>query len=242
MNKKNVCITLGIMCFLLTVAIIIQFNTIKNANMIAGQGGVSTELKDEVLKWKEKYDQTFKELEKSEEELEIQRESASNNDLVSSEKQEELKLANILLGLTQVSGRGTIITVEDNKNVTSETIGALENISDYMVHAEDLWMIVNELKNARVEAISINDERIIANSSITCEGNVILINGNVVSSPFVITSIGSPEAIIGALDRPDGIIDFLERDGVIVNMEGKEKVTIPKYNGIIDVKYIRNAD
>lgn len=242
MNKKQICITLGVMCFLLTVGIIIQLNTIRNANITAGQGAAYDELRDEVLKWKEKYDQAYEELEKSEETLRHQREFASNNDLVSADKEDELNVANILIGITEVSGKGVILTVADNKTVTSDTIGALENISDYMVHAEDLWMLVNELKNAGVEAISINDERIINNTAITCEGNVILINGNRVSSPFIISAIGSPEAIVGALDRPGGYIETLELAGVIVKLERKDKVTVSKYNGIIDIKQIKNVD
>lgn len=242
MNKKQVCITLGIMCLLLTTAIIIQLNTIKTANATVGQSSSDNELRDEVLRWKDRYDQAYKELEESEQTLKEQRELASSNDLVSIEKEEELSIANIINGLTEVKGKGVVLTVADNNNVTSDTIGALENISDYMVHAEDLWMLVNELKNAGVEAISINDERIIASTAITCEGNVILINGNRVSSPFIINAIGSPEAIIGALDRPGGFIEVLQDAGVIVELERKEDVTIPKYNGIIDMKYIRNVD
>ena len=46
-----------------------------------------------------------------------------------------------------------------------------------IVHAEDLISIVNELKNAGAEAISINDQRIVSNTVIECIGAVIKING-----------------------------------------------------------------
>ena len=57
MNKKVVSATLGIMCLILTLAIIVQYKTVKDANKIAGASGINSELKSEVLIWKEKYDE-----------------------------------------------------------------------------------------------------------------------------------------------------------------------------------------
>ena len=118
--------------------------------------------------------------------------------------------------------------------------GALENISDYLIHDRDLIMLVNELKNAGTEAISINDERIINTSSITCDGNVILVNGNKISSPFTIKVIGSPETIIGGIQRPGGKIEELEEYGLVVSIKKQSKISIYKYNGILDYKYMRS--
>ena len=80
MNKKVVSATLGIMCLILTVAIIVQYKTVKDANKVTGASGVNSELKSEVLIWKEKYDEAYKKLETSEKELEKQREEASKKD------------------------------------------------------------------------------------------------------------------------------------------------------------------
>ena len=72
MNKKNVAIALGIMCFILTLLIIVQYRTIKNANSVAGTN-VNSELKTEVLKWKERYEEIYSVLEKTENILEVKR-------------------------------------------------------------------------------------------------------------------------------------------------------------------------
>ena len=55
MNKKQISITLGIMCFILTVAICIQLKTIENTTTTVSQSLKENGLRDEVLKWKEKY-------------------------------------------------------------------------------------------------------------------------------------------------------------------------------------------
>lgn len=139
-----------------------------------------------------------------------------------------------------MKGKGIIITVADNKGVTSDTIGILDNISNYLIHDSDLLRLVNELKNAGAEAISINDERITNLTSITCDGNVILVNGNKISSPFIIKAIGSQEALLGAIQRPGGLLEKeLEDYGLVSSVEKQNKITINKYNGIIDYKYIR---
>ena len=240
MNRKTVAITLGIMCLILTVAILVQYKTIKNASTLVGTSSVNSELKSEVLNWKEKYDEEYKKLENEEKILEKERETASKKSYNSSETEKELKIANAIIGTTEVTGKGIILTLADNKNVSSENIGLMDNISNYLIHDSDLLRLVNELKNAGAEAISINEERITNQSSITCDGNVILVNGNKISSPFIIKAIGSQEALLGAIQRPGGLIDEeLESYGLVSSIKKQSKITIGKFNGVIDFKYIK---
>ena len=241
MNRKKVAITLGIMCLLLTLAIAVQYKTIKNANTFVGTSGKNSELKSEVLIWKEKYDEEYKKLEAESKILDKEREKASKRNTNSSEIERSLKIANAVIGTTDVEGQGIILTVADNKNVTNESISIMDNISNYLIHDNDLLTLVNELKNAGAEAISINDERITNQTSITCDGNVILINGNKVGSPFVIKAIGSQEALLGAIKRPGGFLEELDEFGLVSSVKKQNKIKISKYNGIVDYKYIRNT-
>ena len=79
-NKKQVAITLGIVCFVLTIGIMIQLNTIKDAVQSVGQDAKDNALKDEVLKWKERYDRAYQELEASEEQLNKERQESLSTD------------------------------------------------------------------------------------------------------------------------------------------------------------------
>ena len=234
MNKKVIAISLGIMCFILIMGIAVQYRTVKNANKVAGTE-MNSELKTEVLKWKEKYEEVYGVLERAEEILEEKREKATNNSNDSSKIQTELKTLNSLIGTIDVKGNGIVITVADNSNMTSQTVGVFDNISNYLIHDRDLLMLVNELKNAGAEAISINGERIINTTSITCDGNVILINGNKISSPFEIKAIGSQEALLGAIQRPGGYLEQqLQGYGLVTSIEKQENITLYKYSGIIN--------
>lgn len=239
MDKKKAPLILGIMCFALTIAIIVQYKTVKNANLIVGNTD-NAELKTEVLKWKEKYEEVYGELVKAEENLEKKRELSTKKDESSIKLQKELKTLNSLIGTIDVKGNGIIITVADNKNVTNQSMGAIDNISNYLIHDTDLIILVNELKNAGAEAISINDERIINTTAITCDGNVILVNGKKISSPFTIKAIGSQEALLGAIQRPGGFLEWLSEYGLVTGVTKQNNITIYKYNGIIDYKKLRD--
>ena len=236
MNKKTeLAIVLFIMCILLTSAICIQIRIIKNAESEVGTSLAEDSLRDEVLKWKDRYESMYAKLQDSENKLEKNREEIANKNENATKIETELKTANILLCLTQLNGTGITITIQDNQSIKEESV---LDISYYLVHDEDLREVINELKNAGAEAISINDQRIISTTAITCDGNVILVNGEKISSPFVIKAIGSSE-MLGGLSRPGGYIELLKNTGILVNMEKSKNITIPKYNGIRTTKYLK---
>lgn len=239
MNKKQIAITLGIMCLILTMTIVIQVRTTNNANQVVSQTFTSNDLRDQVLKWKEKYDSAYSELQTAEETLEKVRQIASENTDGSTEKEEELKKNNILLGLTDVSGEGVIVTIKDNPNVTAESISVFDDIGKYLVHNGDLLGIVNELRNAGAEAISINDQRVVSTTSITCDGNVINVNGEKISSPFVIKAIGNSLYMYSALTRAGGTVENYNLSGIPTTVKTSDDITIKKYTGVLNSKYIK---
>lgn len=241
MKNKKVCVALGIICFLLTIAIIIQINTINKTIKIADPTFEENELRDEVLIWKEKYDNCYKELETAEKELESQRKNATQNDTESKEKEELIKQGNNYLGLTDVTGKGIILTLRDSQTVNKDTISATEDISDYVIHEIDIINVINELKNAGAEAISINDERIISTSSIMCAGNVVKVNGQKVAAPFIIKAIGIPESLEETLKRPGGICDLLESYKISTDIKKQSNLTILKYTGVLSYKYLKEV-
>lgn len=241
MNKKQIAITLGIMCLILTMSIMIQVRTINNTNKTASQSLTNNDLRDQVLKWKEKYDQEYEELQNANKKLERVRTAASKNTEGSEENEAELLKNNMIIGLTDVEGEGVIVTLKDDTSITSDSLAITDSMSNHLVHDSDLISIVNELKNAGAEAISINDQRIVISTSITCEGNVISVNGAKVGSPFVIKAIGHASYMESALTRPGGPIkNFTGYIGASVKTS--DNIQIPKFTGVISTKFIKNAN
>lgn len=129
------------------------------------------------------------------------------------------------------------MTIQDDPNATRENIGIYDDISAHIVHDADLRAIVNELKNAGAEAISINGQRLVSTTAITCIGNVIKVNDERITSPFTIKAIGLSESLAG-INRPGGYIEKLKENGIVVNIKKSNKIEIPKYTGAISSKYM----
>ena len=226
---------------LLTLAIIIQLNTINEATKIVGTSFAAESLKDEVLKWKEETEMLYKALEEEEEELEIARQEATKENTKGIKLKEELSKKNKLLGLTELNGTGVIVTLSDNNSITINELDADENMNNYLIHDEDIWSIVNELFNAGAEAISINGQRVIGTTAITCSGAVITINGVKLNSPFKISAIGNSESL-SSIARPGGYLEYIKLSGAVATLEKSDNVTVSKYSGTIASKYMKTIE
>lgn len=225
---------------LLVIAICVQIKTIGSATKSVGTTlKDNSDLKNELLNLQGKYEVLYKELEKKEKELEKVRLNAAAKNETDAQNEVEIKKNQILLGLTEVSGQGFIIKLDENRDVKSEEV---LNISEYLVHEEDLLCIVNELFNSGADAISINGQRIVSTTSISCDGNIIRINGKLVGVPITIKAIGFPERMDYALTRPGGYLKKMAGDGVEVYTERSESLTIPKYEGIYSYEYLTRGD
>lgn len=224
-------IVIGLICLVLSMSITLQVRTMASKDSTVSQTFRNDELKDKLLEWEEKYESMTKSLEESNKKLEEKRASASENDDSSKEKSERLKENNKLLGLTDVTGEGIIVTASDGQaNISTD------NVSSYLVHDGDLREIVNELSNAGAEAISINDQRIVNSTCIICVGNVISINGEKVGSPFIIKAIGNQERLYG-INRPGGYISYM-KDYTSVDIKKSNNISIKKFTGALTQKYI----
>lgn len=140
----------------------------------------------------------------------------------------------IFTGVTSVAGSGVEVTLEDSSAPPKLT----ENPNFYLVHDEDILKVVNELKAAGAEAIAVNDQRLIATSAISCNGPVIRINNKPLAPPFVITAIGNPDIMEGALEMRGGVVEYLRFLGLQASIKKLEQVQVPAYSSGIKPVYI----
>lgn len=236
-HKRIISIVLGIMCFALTLGICVQIKTVQGTNSTVSQNYEENNLRAEVLKYKERYENKYRDLEKAEEELEKERENSTKDNEDLENKEKEIQQGNKMIGLTEVTGPGVIVTLSDSKRDASSVL----NANSLIVHDGDILSVINELKNAGAEAISINDQRLVPTSSIVCGGNIIQINGEKIGAPFVIKAIGLPEQL-AALERPGGYLEILKGYSIEVDFKKSNNITIPKYTGVISYKYAQSVD
>jgi uncharacterized protein YlxW (UPF0749 family) len=132
--------------------------------------------------------------------------------------EEQIASKEVLLGTTDVHGEGIVININDGND---------------LIHQEDIVILLDELKNAGAEAISVNEQRIISNTYVYCDGSVILIDGVKIGNPFVIKAIGDSETIYGAITRNKGYVATLTKDGIQVDVQKSEELEISKTNKTI---------
>lgn len=128
----------------------------------------------------------------------------------------------IYTGKIAVKGPGVIVTVDD----ASRDLFEGEDINNLIVHDEDIFMIINELKRAGAEAISVNGQRILADTSISCAGYTVRINGVTYARPFEIKAIGNARKMSSVLLGPEGYGTNLKEWGVIFKLKTADEIVI----------------
>jgi uncharacterized protein YlxW (UPF0749 family) len=142
------------------------------------------------------------------------------------------------IGLEVVKGPGVEIYLDDGIFVNREDP---ETISQSLIHASDLRDIINILRIAKVSAIAINDQRIIASTPINSVGNTIMVNNFNLAPPFSIAAIGDDELIMQRFNDPLTALDLQKRANdlnIQFEIKIKEGLLIPKYTGNFNKKYL----
>lgn len=141
----------------------------------------------------------------------------------------------IQAGMVPMHGPGVIINVDDSIKASKQG----ENPNLYLIHDDDLLRIINELKAAGSEAISINEERLIGSSEIRCAGPTVVVNGHRLTPPYYIKAIGNPETLKTSLTMRGGVLDTLKFWGIQVSIAEKKNVNIVEYKGVTKMEYAK---
>ena len=224
-GKIVMTITIGLVCFILALVMSMQFKVVRETDITSIETMRETELKEELSSWKEKYKEVNQKYEEINQKVEEYKEKKQSDSETSELLQSELQQLNMGLGKTDVQGEGIIVTLTDTE----------EN----KLSADNLLTIVNDLKLAGAEAISINNERVVNMTDIVDIGNTFIkVNGQRISSPYVIKAIGNQTYLESGVSGNGGSVDKLQKDGYDAKIEKNKKIKILKYNDEINTKYI----
>ncbi len=226
-------VTISIMAFLVTIMLVscifIQFRTVEETNSMGIESMREDELRQEVLSWKNKYNEVDEKLQSNNKKIEEYTNTIKNNQQLSELLDNELKEYNMLIGKTNVVGDGVVLNLVDNAEMSFT--------------ASNLIYLVNELKYAGAEAISINNQRIVNSTDIVGINNnqYILVNGERIVSPYEIKAIGSKDEFEKLLNFPDnGFVPFYKNKGYSIEMEFQSNIRINAYDKEITLKYLKD--
>lgn len=224
-------ITISIVVFFISMMLVslmfIQFRTVEETNSLGIEEMREDELRQEILNWKAKYNDVNQQLKSNNEKIDEYTNIIQNNQQASTVLDKELKEYDMLVGKTNVFGEGVEIILTDNEFFTYS--------------ASNLISLINELRYAGAEAISINDQRIINTTEIvSINSRYILVNGERVSSPYTIKAIGNQNDLNKTLNFPnEGIIPAYKTRGYTIEMNTKSDITIKAYDKEITLKYMQ---
>ena len=134
-----------------------------------------------------------------------------------------------------LEGEGIIIKLDDS--LLEKKSGEDQNL--YVVHDDDILRVINELKAAGAEALSINGQRLTATSEIRCAGPTISVNNVRSSAPYEIAAIGDKKSLENSVKMRGGVEETLKVWGIQLSVEVKDKIFIPAYDGEIHRKYAK---
>lgn len=222
-SKLIMLITIAIICILLTSVMFVQFKTVR----VVERSGISdmreSELRAELTSWRSKTEEAEATLEENKKLLEEYNKDIENDNSSLELLKSELSKLETSAGYTAVTGKGIEITVEDGEAAVS---------------AEDILLLIYELKYVGADAISINDERYVTITDIVdVENKFIFVNGQRLVSPYTIKAIGDPSYLESAVNIKGGYKDTMEAEGKVVSYKVKDDIRIEKYNGVMEINY-----
>lgn len=225
-------ITISIVIFFVTTMLVslifIQFRTVEETNSLGIESMREDELRQEVLNWKNKYNQIDEKIKMNNQKIDDYSKTIQNNQESSVLLDEELKEYDMLVGKTNVVGSGVVLRLKDNQYCSYT--------------ASNLVYLINELKYAGAEAISINDQRIINTTDIVGINNnqYILINGERIVGPYEVKAIGNKDEFEKIINFPnEGFVPYYRTNGFTIELSYQDGIKINAYSKNIDLKYIK---
>lgn len=224
-GKFTMTITIGLICLILSTVIFVQFKTIKQTDIISLENMREDELRTEISNFKQKITETKEQLRQTNIKIKEYEETINTDKQASEILAKELVEQNNILGKNAVIGSGVVITLTDTR---------AQKISP-----EDLRELLNGLKTAGAQAISINGHRVVYDSYVVdLGGTFISVNGKREVSPYIVKAIGNPTYLESELSKKQyGYIDTKLEEGKDVILERQENILIDAYKGNLNMEY-----
>lgn len=133
------------------------------------------------------------------------------------------KVKNIA-GFTEVTGSGIVVTLDD-MSVEDPLLPATTSI----IHDSDIRQVVDLMRAAGAVAISINGERVVSTSELTCNGPTVQINGNKYPVPYEIKAIGDIVLMKRMIDE-DNYIQNRIHSNISFDLRIEDEISIPGFS------------
>ena len=167
----------------------------------------------------------------------ISKNSKDGLEIIENMKQ-DIEKNKTLSGNMKLEGPGIIISLYDN--MEERDLDLEYDPNDDVIHDIDILNIINDLRIAGAEAISINNQRVLSSSEVFCNGPSISINERRTGTPFIIKAIGDPKLLSASVNAPGTYGDILKNGlGKGLDTSVEDVLTIEAYDRVANFRYAK---
>ncbi len=226
-------ISVAVVCAILGFMLAYQFKVLsKQENSFSLGSTTSTDVTIEIEQYKKQKTELEAKVGELQSKVDEYEKAAAGESDASKAMLAELQTSRILTGASDVHGQGVVIYLDPTSDLFGTGSG---HITD-----KHLVYLINELRFAGAEAISINDIRVVGMTGIRNAGNYILINDNdkvSYSQKITIKAIGNKDLLYSSLSFPEVFSEFT---GICdVKFEKQDDIKIPKYTKTYNFQYAK---
>ncbi|MBD5787504.1 DUF881 domain-containing protein [Cellulosimicrobium terreum] len=201
-------LVVGVLCALLGFAVVVQVSQTQEDQLSSLRQTDLVRLLDDVTQRSEELEDQVSDLEATRDELR----SGSGAQRAAIEVAEQrAQTQGILSGRLAAQGPGVEIDVAEG---------------DQQLRAFSLFNVLEELRNAGAEAMEVNGVRLVTSSYFEDTDDGVVVDGQVITSPYRWTAIGDPSTLGTALEIPGGAMASLRSDGARTTIRQEDLVEV----------------
>lgn len=142
-------------------------------------------------------------------------------------------------GLVPVHGPAVTITLDDAPDDVLANAG--DDVSDLLVHQQDIQAVANALWAGGAEAMTIQGQRVVSTTGIKCVGNTVILHGVPYSPPYHLSAIGPRRSMLAAVSASPYIKLYLDLvdQGLGWDVKQERSLDMPGYDGSTELDYAR---
>ena len=163
------------------------------------------------------------------------------NDKILEDMKAQILDYELFVGSSQVEGPGIVLKIND-ASINLEQDSQFE-VTDKIFHDNDMALVLNELRKAGAEAISVNNHRVVPCTGVICNWAFIGFDDNTMeSAPFSIYAIGDPEKLKTALLEDGSHVKELIIRNLYVEIEEKDKITLLPSRAANEIEFMKRYE
>lgn len=153
-----------------------------------------------------------------------------------SDLSESLHQAGLDASTVAVAGPGVRVVLDD---APLDVKPAGVDDDALIVHQQDIQAVVNALWNGGAEAMTIQNQRVVATTGIKCVGNSVVLHGVPYAPPYVIEAIGDTDSLERAVEDSGAVEiyrQYVSAYGLGYSFERVDELEAPAFSGAIGLR------